>query len=175
MRRHPVVLMAVASALAAGALATCSGSTAGPHRAGAGAPHRVVPLSVQRLIRKRVPLEPYIPAWLPRGYHYVEHENLSWRGFDLYFARKDGVPLLGWDVVRTQPGSCNQGPGQRTIHLRGVVVHYSGEPSHGDQSAWRCLTRRGIHVLVTAHTVGPNLVRQYGLAQMNATLRRIVP
>jgi hypothetical protein len=130
-----------------------------------------VPLSVQRLIRKRAPLEPYIPTWLPKGYHYVKYENLSSRGF--YFASKDGVPRLGWDVVRTPLASCNQGRGRRTFRLRGVVVHYSGEP-HSDQNAWRCITRRGLHVLVTAHTARPNVVRPYNLAWMNATLRRIV-
>jgi hypothetical protein len=40
------------------------------------------------LIKKRVPLEPFIPTWLPAGYGYVEHENLSWTGLDPYFARK---------------------------------------------------------------------------------------
>lgn len=166
--------MALASTLAAGALAACTSSTAGPRRADAVASHPVVPLSVQRSIRKRAPQEPYVPTWLPRGYHYVEHENLSWAGFDLYFARKDGFPILGWDVVQMPTlASCNQGRAIRRFRLRGVVIAYNG--THNDQNAWRCITRRGFYVLVTAHTGGPNVVRPYKLAWMNAMLARVAP
>ena len=46
----------------------------------------VVPLRVQRLLKKRAPLAAYVPTRFAAGYTYLKHENLYRGGFDLYSA-----------------------------------------------------------------------------------------
>jgi hypothetical protein len=129
----------------------------------------IVPFAVQRLIKKRAPLEAYIPTWLPTGWHYYSYENLGRSGFDIYFAQYDGQPDLGLDAVRMPTlRSCTQGPGATTYRYGGVTVQ--SFRSHNDQEAWRCITHAGVHVLLTVHS-GPTSPRLYSLVRMDATLR----
>jgi hypothetical protein len=166
-----VALWAAASLLTllAGSV-TVSGGSSASARATASAP--VVPLSVQRLIKKRAPLEAYIPTWLPKRYRYASYENLIRRGFDLYFARPGGEPLLGLDVLRMPTrATCTQGGGMKIFRVRGRVIHYS--ETHSDAMAWHCSTRGTVHVLVTANGPGGDLVKPSSLAWMDGTVRWI--
>jgi hypothetical protein len=109
----------------------------------------VVPLRIQRLLKKRAPLAAYVPTRLAAGYTYLNHENLSRGGFDLYFSCcEDNLPLIGFDAVlvkRSEP--CNQGPADKRFRIDGVVVGWNA--GHNEQFAWRCIRRGGTRLLLT--------------------------
>jgi hypothetical protein len=54
----------------------------------------VVPLRVQRLLKRRAPKAAYVPTGLPRGFRYDHYENLGRSGFDLYFAAATGAARI---------------------------------------------------------------------------------
>jgi hypothetical protein len=116
----------------------------------------VVPLRVQRLLKKRAPQAAYVPSRLPPGYRYFTHENLSGAGFDLYFTCcADKTALIGFDAVlvkRSEP--CNQGQAAKVFRIHGVVVGWNA--GHNDQDAWRCIRRGSTRLLLTVSGEPPN-------------------
>lgn len=123
----------------------------------------VVPLRVQRLLKRRAPRAAYVPTRLPSGYRYFKHENLQRGGFDLYFTCcDDSRPLIGFDAVlvrRSEP--CNQGSAAKEFRIGGIVVSWNA--GHNDQEAWRCIRRGGTRLLLTVS----------GEAQRNGTSWRM--
>ena len=110
----------------------------------------VVPLRVQRLLKRRAPRAAYVPTYLPPGYTYFRHENLNQRGFDLYFSCCIDFhpPLIGFGAVlpkRSEP--CNQGKAAKVFRMGGVVVSWNS--GHNDQEAWRCIGHGGTRLLLT--------------------------
>ncbi len=137
----------------------------------------VVPLRVQRLLKRRAPRAAYVPTRLPSGYRYVKHENLQRGGFDLYFTCcDDSRPLIGFDAVlvrRSEP--CNQGSAAKVFRIGGIVVSWNA--GHNDQEAWRCIRRGGTRLLLTvsgeAQHNGTSWRTPRQLARMVASARPI--
>jgi hypothetical protein len=109
----------------------------------------VVPLHVQQALEQRATLAAYVPTELPPGYRYLERENLSRFGFDLYFACcGDQLPFLGFDALVLRPNeACSQGSSRRVFRFDRIVVHWAS--SHNDQEAWRCIRHGRTRVLLT--------------------------
>ena len=97
----------------------------------------VVPLRVQRLLKRRAPRAAYVPTRLPSGYSYISYQNFNRYGFDIYFTCcDDKLPLIGFDALLVKKSDpCNQGSPQRMFRIDRVVVQWNGgvEPT----SSWR--------------------------------------
>jgi hypothetical protein len=109
----------------------------------------VVPLRVQRVLKKGAPRAAYVPTRLLRGYRYHHYENLNRRGFDVFFTCcGDNLAWIGFDadlVKRSEP--CDQGTALKVFRIDGVVVAWNA--GHNDQQAWRCVRRGGTRLLLT--------------------------
>lgn len=149
--RGAVVIVVTATASSAASPTRASVSTANQLQEQLLVP--VVPLRVQRLLKRRAPQAAYVPTHLPPGYRYFSHENLTRTGFDLYFSCcTDNRPLLGFDAVfvkRSEP--CNQGAAVKAFRIDGVVVQWN--TGHNDQEAWHCIRRGGTRLLLTVSGV----------------------
>lgn len=141
------------------------------HSRGAAAP--VVPLTVQRLLKKRVPAAAYAPTRLPAGYRYVKYENINRTGFDLYFGCcRKYLPLLAFDAVLVRRDQrCSQGPPspRRAFRIAGVLVHW--DTRLYSRWAWRCITQGRRRLLVTVSDGQRHTPRE--LAWMVAWVRPI--
>jgi hypothetical protein len=116
----------------------------------------VVPLRIQRLLKRRAPRAAYVPTLLPSGYRYLKRGILARSGFDLYFTCcEDNLPLIGFDAVLVKKSEpCNQGPADKRFRIDGVVVGWNA--GHNDQFAWRCIGRGGTRLLLTVSGEAPN-------------------
>jgi hypothetical protein len=136
-------------------------------------PSAVVPLRVQRLLKKRAPKAAYVPTSLPRGFGYDHYENLGRSGFDLYFrcCDRSGRNPIGFDALNLKPtDSCNQGTAMKVFRIDGVVVAWNS--GHNDEEAWHCIRRNRTRVLITVSTSSDwGTPRQ--LARMVASARPI--
>jgi hypothetical protein len=105
-----------------------------------------VPDRVQRAIVRSHPLVAYFPTRLPAGYRYAKYVSGD-RGFDIWFNNPVRSPNdLGYDVL---VAACSTaGRPMHTFSLNGVRVFWSA--TYEDQHAWRCLTRGGMAVILTA-------------------------
>jgi hypothetical protein len=173
--------VATAAALAARPILPARGSVSGATRAQEhvlGTP--VVPLRVQRLIKRRAPQAAYVPTRLPPGYRYLNRGiYLTRSGFDISFTCCDdnNLPLVGFHAVlvkRSEP--CNQGPADKRFRIAGVVVGWSA--GHNEQFAWCCIRRGGTRLLLTAsgerpHSPGTSWRTPRQLAQMVASAQPI--
>ena len=136
----------------------------------------VVPLRVQRVLKRRAPLAAYVPTRLARGYRYDHVENLNRTGFDVFFTCCDGnLAWIGFDAVLLKTSEpCNQGRAMKVFRIDGVVVAWNA--GHNDQQAWRCLGRGGTRLLLTVTGVasgGASWRRPRELAAMVASARPI--
>ena len=138
----------------------------------------VVPLRIQRLLKRGAPRAAYVPTRVPAGYTYLEHENHFPGGFNLGFTCcDDNLPLIGFDAVlvkRSEP--CNQGPADKRFRIDGVVVGWNA--GHNEQFAWRCIARGGTRLLLTVsgeapHSEGTSWRTPRQLARMIASARPI--
>ena len=138
----------------------------------------VVPLRVQRVLKKRAPLAAYVPTRVARAYRYDHYENLNRTGFDVFFTCcDDNLAWIGFDAVlvkRSEP--CNQGTAMKVFRIDGVAVAWNA--GHNDQQAWRCVRRRGTRLLLTvtgaaSRDVGTSWRRPRQLAGMVASARPI--
>jgi hypothetical protein len=139
---------------------------------------RVVPLRVQRLIKRRAPRAAYVPTRLFPGYTYFGYENLNRTGFDLFFTCcADNRPLIGFDAVLGKRSElpCDQGPPVKAFRIGGIVVGWNA--GHNVQQAWRCIRRGGTRLLLTvsgeAQHNGTTWRTPRQLAQMVASARPI--
>jgi len=173
-----IVSTVAASSSAATSRPAARESSAGSRAAKQLLPTAVVPLRVQRLLKKRAPRAAYVPIRLPRGYHYDHHENLNRRGFDIFFrCCGENFAWIGFDadlVKRSEP--CNQGTAMKAFRIDGVVVAWNA--GHNDQHAWRCVRRGGSRLLLTvsgaaSRDVGTSWRRPRELAAMVASARPI--
>src|SRR4051794_20234009 len=99
----------------------------------------VVPLRVQRVLKKRAPKAAYVPTRMPRGFRYDHYENLGRWGFDLYFSCCGRAPI-GFDALRLRPTEpCNQGTAMKVFRIDGVLVAWNS--GHNDEEAWHCIRR----------------------------------
>ena len=132
----------------------------------------IVPLRVQRLLKRRAPVVAFVPTHVPRGYRYDHYENLGRFGFDLYFRCCDRFSLIGYSALHVRPGEpCNQGTATKVFLIDGVRVAWNS--GHNDEQAWRCVgLRDGTHVLLTVST-GSDWRTPRDLARMVASARRI--
>jgi hypothetical protein len=176
---------AVATVATAVALAVASPTFPAPGSVPAASPMQqqvlgtpVVPLRVQRLLKRHAPQASYVPTRLPPGYTYFSRQGPNHRGFDLYFTCcDDNLPLIGFDadlVRRSEP--CNQGPAERVFRIDGVVVGWNA--GHNDQDAWRCIKRGDTRLLLTVsgeppHSEGTSWRTPRQLARMVASARPI--
>jgi len=135
-------------------------------------PTTVVPLRIQRLLKRRAPIAAYVPTRVPRGFRYYHYENLGRSGFDLYFQCCGRVRPIGFDALHVWPGEpCNQGTAMKVFRIDGVRVAWNS--GHNDEQAWRCISLRdGTHVLLTVST-GSDWRTPNELARMVASARRI--
>ena len=133
----------------------------------------VVPLRVQRLLKKRAPKAAYVPTSLPRGFGFDHYENLGRSGFDLYFrcCGRSGRNPIGFDALRIRPtDACNQGIAVKVFRIDGVLVAWNS--GHNDEMAWHCIRRGRTRVLITVSTSSDwRTPRQ--LARMVASARPI--
>jgi hypothetical protein len=158
-------LLCWAAAIVATAAASSAASPTLPPRGSVSAATRlqeqvlatpVVPLRIQRLIKRRAPQAAYVPTRLPPGYKYLKRQIWNRVGFDLYFTCcDDTLPLIGFGAVlvkRSEP--CNQGSAAKVFRIDGVVVGWNA--GHNDQDAWRCIRRGGTRLLLTVSGEPPN-------------------
>jgi len=105
-----------------------------------------VPYRVQLAIEKSHPVLAYAPRRLPHGYQYAKYLD-GRHGFDLWFNNSARAPDdLGYDAVKA---ACRTaGHSMHTFRANGVLVFWSA--TYEDQRAWRCLTRAGTTVILTA-------------------------
>jgi hypothetical protein len=133
----------------------------------------VVPLRVQRLLKKRAPKAAYVPTSLPRGFGFDHYENLGRSGYDLFFRCCDGIGRnsIGFDALHMKPiEPCNQGTPMKVFRIDGVLVAWNS--GHNDEHAWHCIRRNGTRVLITVSTSSDwRTPRQ--LARMVASARPI--
>jgi hypothetical protein len=139
---------------------------------------RVVPLRVQRLIKRRAPQAAYVPTRLPSCYRYLKRGNVVRSGFDLDFTCcDDNLPLVGFHAVfgKRSELSCDQGPAAKVFRIGGIVVGWNA--GHNEQFAWRCITRGGTRLLLTvsgeAQHNGTSWRTPRQLARMVASARPI--
>jgi hypothetical protein len=186
MARTPIVVATVALALAAAAAASTRSPLQSQARTVAPTATRVqrqvlappvVPLRVQRLLKRRAPRAAYVPTRLPAGYTYLAHENHFPRGFLLGFTCcDDNLSLISFNaglVKSTEP--CNQGLARKVFRIDGVVVGWT--PRRNDQKAWRCIRQGSTRLLLTVSGEAPHNATSWRaprqLAQMAASARPI--
>jgi hypothetical protein len=180
-------LLLYAVAIVATVAATSSAATSRPAARESLAPDEtlnqlstsaVVPLRVQRVLKKRAPRPAYVPTRLAPGYRYHHVEDLNRRGFDVFFTCcGESFAWIGFDadlVKRSEP--CNQGTAMKVFRIDGVVVAWNA--GHNDHQAWRCVRRRGTRLLLTvtgaaSRDVGTSWRRPRQLAEMVASARPI--
>ena len=138
----------------------------------------VVPLRIQRLLKRGAPRAAYVPTRVPTGYTYFNHENHFPRGFNLGFTCcDDNLSLIVFDAVLVKSSEpCNQGPADKRFRIDGVVVGWNA--SHNEQFAWRCIGRGGTRLLLTVageapHSEGTSWRTPRQLARMVASARPI--
>ena len=173
--------VAIVAAVAASSSAATSRRSAREPSAASGTSKQlattvVVPLRVQRVLKKRAPRAAYVPTRVPRPYRYDHVENLNRTGFDVFFTCCNGA-WLGFDAVlvrRSEP--CNQGKAMKVFRIDGLVVGWNA--GHNDQQAWRCVRPAGTRLLLTvtgaaSRDVGTSWRRPRQLAGMVASARPI--
>ena len=106
-----------------------------------------VPYRIQRTIVHADPMVAYIPTRLPAGYRSAKYAS-DRRGFGIWFNNPVRSPNdLGYDVLVAACSTAGR-PMHTFISLNGVRVRWSA--TYEDQHAWRCLTRDGMAVILTA-------------------------
>jgi hypothetical protein len=153
---YAVAIMATVAASSSAATARSPARESVPTASGAArqpATTPVVPLRVQRLLKKRAPTAAYVPTRVPRGFGFDHYENLGRSGYDLFFRCCDGFGTnsIGFDALHLKPVEpCNQGTPMKAFRIDGVLVAWNS--GHNDEQAWRCIRRNGTRVLITVST-----------------------
>jgi hypothetical protein len=146
---------------------------------GASASGPIVPLSIQRTIKRHHPEIAYLPTRLPAGDLYR-----SWgdgrNAFSIWFGITQ--PRLGFHVSRSPCSRMHSlmGDPRRTFRVNGVKVYWSATTE--DQQAWRCFTVGHTPILLSSsqsifgddYLNTPTRVRDaLDLARLIARVRRI--
>jgi hypothetical protein len=99
-------------------------------------------------MRKTYPSLAYAPTWLPASYHYGGYSPGKF--FVLTFGNRQYPDALSRSVFKAAPHSpnCRRPNAMATFRMNHVTVYWEG--TYGDQQAYRCLTRAGTTIVLTA-------------------------